>query len=336
MPCKADESRPLSKKSRTLIVCVLGRLTLFEMMSLPVGPSFQDASFLSLHLQGVAFGLAIGIAFGIAFGHLDRRIREAVPLADTPAAEDLSSLFVVLDAANTVLDAAGQRLLLAIDEYEMIDRKAGEGIFPEDLLVTVRESIQTHRRVIWAFAGSHEVTELKNLPWTSYLVSARTIELGGFTEQETRLLLTEPLRHSTLWAKDDPSRPRFEPGFWGENGIERVHAEAGGWPHLVQLVAETLVDLINDEETDRVDPGLFERALKKAVVRGHTVLYELLTGESKLDGEWDYLKAFAQSETQAAPEDVVRSLRRRQLVVEEGGVWRLRVPLMGRWLRERG
>jgi hypothetical protein len=271
-------------------------------------------------------------------GHLDRTIRAAVVLAGEPSAADLDGLFAVLDAANAALDDAGKRLLLAVDEYEMIDQKVGAGVFPEDLLATVRESVQTHRRIIWTFVGSHEVSELRNLPWTSYLVSARTVEVGPFSEQETRLLLTEPLRHSPRWPKDDPSRPGFEPGFWGDGGIERVHAEAGGWPHLVQLVAETIVDLLNDEEADRVDEGLFERALARAVVRGNTVFHELLCGESTLGGEWEYLQAFARRERQAAPGDeaVARSLRRRQLVVEDGDVWRLRVPLMGRWLRERG
>ena len=42
--------------------------------------------------------------------------------------------------------------------------------------------------------------------------------------------------------------------------------------------------------------------------------------------------------TQPAPADevVARSLRRRLLVVEDDGGWRLRVPLMERWLRQRG
>ncbi len=270
-------------------------------------------------------------------GLVDRRIREAVPLDDTPFAEDLGSLFIALNAANAALGAEGKRLLFAVDEYELIDRKIGEGVFPGDLLATVRESIQAHRCIIWAFAGSHEITELKNLPWTSYLVNARTIKVGPFTQQETRWLLTDPLRYSKPWKNDDPSRPRFEPGFWGSNGIERIHAEAGGWPHLVQLIAETLVDMVNDEETDRVEPRLFERALKTVVVHGDNVLYELLRRESKVDGEWDFLKTFASRDTQAAPvdEEIARSLRRRELVVEEGDVWRLRVPLMGRWLQER-
>src|SRR5689334_21555311 len=84
-------------------------------------------------------------------------------------------------------------------------------------------------------AGRHDITVLLHAPWTSYLVSARTLEVPLFSEQETRLLLTEPLKHSSAWRDDDPARqrPRFEAGFWGEQGIERVHAEAGGWPHLM-------------------------------------------------------------------------------------------------------
>jgi hypothetical protein len=236
------------------------------------------------------------------------------------------------------LNTAGKRVLLAIDEYENIDRKLGEKIFPEDLLVTVRESIQTHRHITWIFAGSHDITELKHAEWPSYLVSARTIEVPLFTPAETRLLLTEPMKFSPLWPKDDPKRPHFAPEFWGENGIERIQHEAGGWPHLVQLIAETIVDLINDETKRQVDAELFERSLNKAIVSGHNVLYQLMHGESTLPGEWEYLAAFRKREAQPPPENeaIYTSLRRRLLVEEENGEWRLRVPLMARWLKERG
>ncbi len=251
---------------------------------------------------------------------------------------NLNLFMQLLSQNNEKLKAAGKRVLLAIDEYENLDRKLGEQIFPEDLLVTVRESIQTHRHITWIFAGSHDITELKHAEWPSYLVSARTIEVPLFTPAETRLLLTEPMKFSPLWPKDDPKRPRFAPEFWGENGIERIHHEAGGWPHLVQLLAETIVDLINDETKRQVDAELFERALNKAIVSGHNVLYQLLRGESVLPGEWEYLAAFRKRETQPPPDDekIYTSLRRRLLVEEENGAWRLRVPLMARWLKARG
>lgn len=60
--------------------------------------------------------------------------------------------------------------------------------------------------------------------------------------------------------------------------------------------------------------------------------------ESTLEGEWAYLRGFARQTHQAPPADeaVGASLRRRQLVVEEGDQWRLRAPLMRRWLRKAG
>jgi hypothetical protein len=229
-----------------------------------------------------------------------------------------------------------------VDEYENIDSKIGQGIFPEEFLALVRESIQFHRNLIWAFAGSHAIDELTHAPWTSYLVSARTIEVPPFTEAETRLLLTEPLKFSRLWPNDELSlpRPSFSAGFWGLGGIERIHAEAAGWPHLVQLIAETIVDLLDDEGDRQVDSGLFERALDEAIVRGHNVLYELMHRESFLPGEWEYISAFRKQAAQSPPEDdaIARSLRRRLLIIEEGsnGPWRLQVPLMHRWLLKRG
>ncbi len=269
-------------------------------------------------------------------GALDRAVEGLVPAI---GANDLRYLFRSLDTADRKLSTADRSLLISIDEYENLDRKIGEGIFPRDLLATLRESIQTHRHITWIFAGSHEITELPHASWASYLVSARTIEVGPFTVAETRLLLTEPLKYSTLWLKDDPTRPRFEPGFWGEGGIERIHAEAGGWPHLVQLVAETVVDLLNVDRRTSADAEFIERALGQAILHGHAVLHELMREESTLPGEWAYLAGFRTRTTQPPPadEEIARSLRRRLLVTDSGsGLWRLRVPLMERWLRERG
>ncbi|MFN7928808.1 MAG: hypothetical protein U0Y68_12825 [Blastocatellia bacterium] len=103
--------------------------------------------------------------------------------------------------------------------------------------------------------------------WTSALVSARTIEVTAFTLAETRLLLTEPLKHSSLWKDNEAKRPRFDAAFWGTeegSGIEFIHAQADGWPHLVQLIAETLVDLINEEQAAAVTPALLQRARSTA------------------------------------------------------------------------
>lgn len=248
-------------------------------------------------------------------------------LAPERAPADLKGLFRFLDEWNKHLESDGRRVVLALDEYEQIDAKIGARIFPVELLDTLRESIQSHRAITWLLAGSHEITELPNAPWTSYLVSARLIEVPPFTLAETRLLLTEPLRRSPLF-QDDSKRPRFPEPFWGEGGIERIHRETGGWPHLVQLLAETFIDILNDEGAHSVTPGDFQRACERAIVRGHTVFYQLLRGESTLPGEWEYLEGFRGIGYQPPPADlrVARSLKHRELVLEENGTWRFACP----------
>jgi HAMP domain-containing protein len=73
--------------------------------------------------------------------------------------------------------------------------------------------------------------------------SIDTLNVSAFTRMSASIF-TAASKGST---EPSGSRPRFEGAFWGNGGIERIHAEAGGWPHLVQLVAETVVDLLNDE-----------------------------------------------------------------------------------------
>jgi hypothetical protein len=258
---------------------------------------------------------------------------------DTPPPEnpaDLSGLMRFLAWCNDHLGR--DRLILALDEYEMIDTKIGEGVFGPDLLATLRESIASHRAVTWVLAGSHEISELAFAEWSSYLVSARTVPVPPFTPAETRQLLTDPVRHSGLWRHDGSKRPRFAAEFWGDGGIDRIHADAGGWPHLVQLLAETAVDMVNAEGTTAVSDEMYRRVREKAIVRGDTVLRQLVEKECRLSGEWEYLSRFRRVESQPPPEDesVYRSLRRRLLVEEAEGDWRLRVPLMSQWLRERG
>ena len=91
---------------------------------------------------------------------------------------------------------------MALDEYEMLDEKLREGVFTRDLLATLRESIQTHWRVVWAFSGNADIAELTGADWTSYLIRFRTLPVPVFTPEETHLLLTEPLKHSALRDED--------------------------------------------------------------------------------------------------------------------------------------
>lgn len=295
--------------------------------------------FLPTSVRLVTFSMENPNAFASQAGFIQLIVQELHSLwPDWLQAEarTLKDFFHVLTLWNAKLEESDQRLLLAIDEYEYLDLKIGEGLFTVDLLATLRESMQAQRRISWIFSGSHAITELPNAPWSSYLLSTTTLEIPLFTLDETRLLLTDPLQYSPLWAKDDPKRPRFDPAFWGEGGIERIQYESGGWPHLVQLLAQKAVDVCNDREQGRLDAMLLEEAATKAVSHGDVVLGQLMHPNEALPEEWTYLCGFRTRDTQPPPENevVYNALKRRLLAEVVDGEWRLRVPLMQRWLRK--
>jgi hypothetical protein len=99
-----------------------------------------------------------------------------------------------------------------------------------------------------------------------------------------------------------------------------------------------VVELVNLRGLRKASPALLDEAIAKAVTRGDAVLRQLVRNECRLPGEWDYLSAFSRTDSLPPPTDdaLDRSLRRRLIVVEANGLWRMRVPLMQRWLRERG
>jgi len=72
--------------------------------------------------------------------------------------QDLPGLYRSLQERNERLKAENKRVLLAIDEYEVIDRRIKEQVLPVELLDTLRESIQSRRQITWLLAGSHRIT----------------------------------------------------------------------------------------------------------------------------------------------------------------------------------
>ena len=209
----------------------------------------------------------------------------------------------------------------------------------EDLLRTLRESIQQHRRISWLFSGSHDLLDLPHVRWTSYLVNARTVEVAPFSPEETRLLLTQPLEHSTRPDVKAAGQATFGAAFWGERGMEIIHEEAGGWPHLVQAIAATIVDLCNLHGRAQADPTVIEEAIAKTIVSSETVLADLmLYNSTKYPEAWEYLARFRTHDRLLPPEnDALRRRLKRYLLVREteDGQWQLSVPLMLRWLRKR-
>ena len=236
-----------------------------------------------------------------------------------------------LDRINSRLENQNRRVIVAIDEYEEMNEKIVNGEFDIQILKSLRNSIQEHRHIVWLFAGNKGFEELEGVPWAEYLISIRTMTIGMFTPEESLRLLSDPLGHAP---RVDEHRPRFSHATWGPGGALEIHRQAGGWPHLVQLLAETALTLLTDSSCQELNDELFGRMLVEAGRRGEQVLRQLVKEESSHE-EWQWLLKFRMSDAVLPPDDIElrRALKRRQIIQETEGWWSMRVPMMQRWLK---
>jgi hypothetical protein len=136
-----------------------------------------------------------------------------------------------LDQLETAL--AGNTALLALDEFEVLDRVLNEGRFNEnDVLGMLRNLIQHRPKFKVLLAGSHTLDEFQR--WSSYLINAQVIHLGYLQEAEARQLIETPIENFAL---------RYEP-----SASQRVLAITKGHPFLVQLLCAEIVALKNDQD----------------------------------------------------------------------------------------
>ena len=73
---------------------------------------------------------------------------------------------------------------------------------------------------------------------------------------------------------------------------------------------------------------MLERAADRSIVDGDIRCASSCAAKSELPGEWAYLTGFRSNDEQPPPGDeaIFQSLRRRQLVTEDGGMWRCACP----------
>lgn len=291
--------------------------------------------------------------------HLAQRlgdvIRESCPEAepfDTPA--DLPALAAFLRKVNDALENADRRLLSGLDEYEVLDEKIGKGAIAEDVLALMRDAIQQHRRIRWLVSGVHHFGDLTRARWSSYLTAFQTVEVRPFSPEETHQLLTDPLRHAAAFSGRTPPDADFFRDFWHAGAVERIYHESQGWPALAQGIAREVVRICHRTQSLKSTPEILEKALDDVLESMSGTLTELMLqgvpdppdGEpdsearalERAAGAW-LRNSFRTADEALAPADdrIRKLLTRHELIADpHASDWKLRVPLMLRWLKKRG
>ena len=239
----------------------------------------------------------------------------------------------------------GHSLILALDEFEALERAVEAGRIGREMYQFLRSKTQ-ERWVTIVFGGLHTLDEMTRDYAQPFYGSYRNIAVSYLSPREARKLITEP-------------NPDFDLNYAPE-AVERIINESGGQPYLVQSICSEAVALLNHElydlELDRpveIGQADIERVLGPDFFRKGMVYFDGVWTQTKDEPEvqpvlhhmagrdeaWSLAELCAQLPT--VPEAQMRILlqwaTRHDIVRRLDGPperWQFCVPLMRRWILE--
>jgi len=238
-----------------------------------------------------------------------------------------------LDAVETALDE-DNTALLALDEFEVLDKALVEGRFNEtDILGLLRNLIQNRPRFKVLIAGSHTLKEFQR--WSSYLINAQVIHLSYLKEPEARQLIEHPIKDFAL---------RYEP-----DASQRVLSVTHGHPFLVQLLCGEIVAYKNEQAPSvrrLATLADVEAAIPEALEHGSMFFSDIESNQvddtalavlryiaSQGEGSTASQSQLAQHISEDLPPAIDRLLRRELIELTSDG-YRFQVELIRRWFAE--
>ena len=241
---------------------------------------------------------------------------------------------------------AGRRFIIAMDEYELLEKSMAEGSLDAQLTLFLRGVIQSRDWFVLALAGLHTLQEQCHNYWHPLFASIKPRKVSFLSPTATRRLLTQP--------SDD------FPLDYTPDTLDAIYALTHGQPYLVQLIGHNLVARynrqvldgerqpdqplsLNDLEAIIASPeflqdglpyydGVWAQAKAKDSPPGqHPVLYALTTGPASL-AHLAKLTALPVEEVTAA----LSTLEAHDVIkIGNDGAYSFTVELMRRWVDQR-
>jgi len=125
-----------------------------------------------------------------------------------------------------------QRVVLAFDEFEELEKQVNAGRIDQRLFAFLRGVTQTGRGLVLIFAGLHTLEQMTRDYWHPFFLSLKPIKVMYLSEAEAWQLISDPVDEFPL---------RYD-----REAIERIIAITRGQPYLVQDLCHNLVTHLND------------------------------------------------------------------------------------------
>ena len=233
-------------------------------------------------------------------------------------------------------------LIIALDEFEKIERLIEKGKIDSDFMEVLRGMVQMSPKIAFALAGLHTLDEMTGDYSHPFFASFINIKVSFMESAATRQILANP--HADFLLDYAPE------------ALSAIYAWTGGQPYLVQLVGFQLVRRYNEQvfEMGNSRAPVFTVEDVRVVINDHEFFQR---GRYYFDGVWgpaargapgqqEVLRAIAphpegldintlaeftgMNETILQP--ALDSLIRHDVVWERDGKWRIIVELFRVWV----
>ena len=145
----------------------------------------------------------------------------------------------------------GRRIILLIDEFEVIDSAIQKGDLSPIVLENLRHLFQHRDDLAVVLTGSHRLTRLSQDYWSILFGLGLKYELGFLDEHAARQLVTRPLEGAATYS---------------EESVERIIQLTASQPYFVQVICHDVVNVLNEEEMTYVTQSHVENAAQQTLV----------------------------------------------------------------------
>ncbi len=209
------------------------------------------------------------------------------------------------------------RLLYAIDEVEQLEDGIRAGWASTDFLDFLRAAAAELTRTRFLLVSAVPLVRL-GPHWPDRLITATNRQLGVLELDQARRLVTEPMMGF--------------PDIYPPGGVDRILAETGRHPYLLQLVCDRLCRDLNHAGRTAAAPDDVEAAIDGAF--SETNLFTELW-QKRDDKERRVLRALALGRPAPPGTSAIRSLLDERFLVQVGDDLAIAVPMFATWIAER-
>ena len=169
-----------------------------------------------------------------------------------------------------------RRLVLLVDEYEIIEAKVKDGKLDKDIFNYLDSLLVRLPRLSYVFTGSRDLEN--NISWNSLLSKSACRDISFLARKDAQALICTPLQHQV----------RYSPGAMSD--LLRL---TNGHPFYTQVFCQSLVDVLNDTQSNVVRRKSVKETLRRVVENAPPQLFYQWTTFS--DAEKVILAALATS-----------------------------------------